>query len=357
MRCPNCGIISFKLAKKCPSCDTDLKNLPVGAGQLAEGVPFTIYSHPVAVSTAAALKEFDFQAGDDHDRQEVDAFVAHRAETEEEVAPGIDSGDFELDFSGADSITGRAYAEDIASQPLETGNGAKTDRAPDSLKFDAEKTDEEIEVEGLGIEPLAYDTFPELEIEEPSVRLDLEPETEDETISALDLTGKVSEEPRLELDETPSLESILELSPVEPREIEPESSFELEPEPGLGIEPEPAFELEPEPALETESEPSFELEPEPALETEPEIVFDLDADEEPVQEIETSEVLNLEPDLGLGEPELELELEDSSEPLHPLSGELGTKEQKEIELEIDGITLEMESDEPEGPETPPEKDK
>ncbi|MBI5427579.1 MAG: hypothetical protein HZA02_04780 [Nitrospinae bacterium] len=377
MQCPNCGIISFKLAKKCPSCDADLKNLPVGAGQLAEGVPFTIYSPPVAVSPAPALKEFDFQVEDEvHARQEVDAFKAYRAE--EGGAPGVDSGDFELDLSGADSFMDRAYPGDenlVTSKPLGTGNGGKIDRTPDS-RFDTEKgaeEDEEIEVEGLGIEPLAHETFSELEIEEPSVRLDLEPETEDETVSALDLTDRTPETPPIELDETPSLETLLELSPAGPLEvepepalgIEPEPAFELEPEPELEIETETSLELEPEPALGIEPEPSFELEPEPELEIEPGIAFDLDADEEkygltgeePAQEIEPAADLGIEPELELGEPEIEFELEDSSEPSHP-SGETGSAKPKEIELEIDGIKLEMEDDEPdEGSDAPPEENK
>ncbi|MBI4384586.1 MAG: hypothetical protein HY579_11195 [Nitrospinae bacterium] len=369
MQCPNCGIISFKLARKCPSCDTDLKNLPVGAGQLAEGVPFTIYSPPVAVSPAPALKEFDFQVEDEnHARQEVDAFKAYG--TEEGGAPGVDSGDFELDLSGADSFTGRAYAGDenlVTSKPLETGNGRKIDKTPDS-RFDTEKgaeDDEEIEVEGLGIEPLAHETFSELEIEEPSVRLDLEPETGDETVSALDLTDETPEGPRLELDETPSLETLLELSPAESLEVGPEPALGIEPEPAFELEPEPAFELEPEPALGIEPEPAFELEPEPELEIEPGIAFDLVADEEkyglpgeePAQEIEPAADLGIEPELELGEPEIEFELEDSSGPSHP-SGETGSAKPKEIELEIDGIKLEMEDDEPdEGPDALPKENK
>lgn len=119
---------------------------------------------------------------------------------------------------------------------------------------------------------------------------ELEPESDDEFESELELEVELAFESELEPDLEPELELAFE-SELEP-DLEPELEFELELEPDL--EPELEFEFE------------FELEPdlEPDLESDDELAFELELELEP----------DLEPELALeSESELEFELELESE--------------------------------------------
>lgn len=338
MNCPHCGIISFKLAKKCPNCNANLRGLAENAMRAERRASFSIYT-PVAALADSSHAELDFEVEDTTRPAKSDLrFTDIPRELDQE------SGDFDLDLSDA----AKAYTAAVTPSPLEAPAVLADRERPLDLDFSLDETADEIEVEGLGFEP--FDTTPEIvpdvEESESMIDFDLEPKTAPEIEPTLDLAP----EPTLVMDET---ESGFDASVSEPA-LELEPTLDLERGPTLGLESEPAMELEPELGFE-KHEIEFKLDEEKPF-GEPELSLDLETGDEKfgsgLEEPRAESGLPLdldiesEPHLEIEDAELKLEMDESpAEPEFALDLELEKDKPRDLDLRLDDLKLEMETGE------------
>ncbi len=319
MKCPSCGLLSFKVTKKCPSCDASLKGDGAVPGVLAG------YS---LVSTA----DGEISGG-------VDEFEP----------PSIDSGaEADLDFGGdmgGESATGMGDFDFVDSE----GSGAAPDMGSD---FDLDLSDAEemltsdsmdfadtdgavgasldFQEKGGETDDHALD-FGAADFEESSgtsdadIQLDFE-STPDTGEISLDFEDSASDAGELDLDLGESGDSgEIELSIDEP-EIESEPALDLGGDAEISLDDEPALDLgddaeislDDEPALDLRGDDEISLDDEPALDLGGDDEISLD--DEPALDLGGDDEISLddEPALGLGGDD-EISLDD--EPALDLGGD------------------------------------
>ena len=297
MQCSGCGYISFKKEKDCGACGFKFKKSTQGSQSLAGKESFTIF--------AGSVK------GQSEDSSAIESVVLL---DEQEPTSFIDpeTGNFNLDLP--------VTSEEIIEEAQISSKNTKYE----SLEFDLGEDIELEEVEGLDFEPLhTAETIerPEADTTEmASISLD----------TAVDSIEELTIEEPIAIDETASVEPVLEIGePDEEPLLSIETPLEIS-EPEKTISLEPALEIG-----EPEETPSIE----PALELgKNEIALDLDDN----PSITPAPPVAAAP---LDEVQLSLEIDDSDDPLTIQSQDIP-------DLEIEDLGLELESSDDPKPDKP-----
>jgi len=352
MQCPECSYISFKIEKACGACGFKFKKTQQSPSLTGKDT-FTLFAG------SPVKKQEKIEENTEN--------VSVLEEKEPESFIDTESGDFKLDLpeiqeEEIEKAQVSSDSEISEYEPLEFDPNADIDLG-------------EVEVEGLGLEPVQIAEeakSDDAEIKEASPQI-ATGESEDET---LNVDESLSLEPAMEIAE-PEEEPTLSIDEpaMEIAEPEEEPTLSID-EPAMEIaepEEEPTLSID-EPALEIaepEEEPTLSID-EPALEiAEPEEEPTLSIDEPALEPPELENGVET-PELDLGDSEIKLDLgyepPPTNEPdpatlaaqldsldlnltIDDSEGPLDTQSNETPEIEIEDLGLELESPDD------PEKDK
>lgn len=331
MKCPKCGYISFKSAKKCDSCKFDLKKI-ASRKAVTQHAPetFTIFvSQGVSEGGAPGIEEgIELDVAESADEAATLTSQLESDEIQLNLSGNPIRNDFDLDFTG---VVGDAQAGILDTEPEEPPFDMETPASSQQetlLETDA-SPNLEFEVDGVTVDSgdandVQADAGETGVADEMDISILADNDSRDdfelglgggETVAATDLPPIEDPEQGVDKEGDPALE------------LKPDSAPEA-PEMETAAEPETAeLAEEVQPVLELESETASEA-PEAEIETAPENVA-TEEEVQPVLELESAAALetpDVEPETPtaeseveeeVGQPILELEKESASEASEP----------------------------------------